>query len=127
MKTALVDLNLEYVDLYLVHWPVNFAPGSTPETEPTIASKAQHLIWPEMEEAYNLKLTRAIGVSNYNVQSLANVLSFATVRPAVNQVELHVYNQQPGLLSFCKRFNIIVTAYSPLAKGGLPQAYLNNH
>jgi aldehyde reductase len=80
-----------------------------------------------LEEAYNQKLTRAIGVSNFNVQSLANILSFATVRPAVNQVEVHVYNQQPELIKFCKRFKIVVTAYSPLAMGGLPQSYMQNH
>ncbi len=62
------------------------------DSEPAILSKPQHIIWAEMEEAYKQKLTRSIGVSNYNVQSIANILSFATVHPVVNQVELHVYN-----------------------------------
>jgi diketogulonate reductase-like aldo/keto reductase len=60
-------MNVEYVDLYLVHWPMHFVPSADKEAEPVIASKPPHIIWAEMEEAYNLKLTRAIGVSNYNV------------------------------------------------------------
>jgi aldehyde reductase len=98
---------------------VHFVAGIDADKEPEIISKPQHVIWPEVEQVYSLKLTRAIGVSNYNVQSLSNLLSYAKVRPAVNQIELHVYNQQPELIKFSRRFGIYTTAYSPLAMGGL--------
>ena len=71
-----------------------------------------------MEDCVKLRLARSIGVSNYNVQSLVNLLSYCRIPPAVNQVELSVYLQQRDLVKFCNTFGIGVTAYSSLVRGG---------
>lgn len=70
IKQALVDLNVNYVDQYLVHWPVSKLLNGK------LFHKPQHIIWAELEECYELGLTKSIGVSNYNCQSLLNILSF---------------------------------------------------
>lgn len=70
--------------------------------------------WKAMEALLKTGKTRAIGVSNFNVRRLKSLLATATVVPAVNQIEIHPYLQQPELFSFCKQNGIILTAYSPL-------------
>lgn len=111
-----------YVDLYLVHWPFAFIPLEKNEPIVDFNHKPMHMIWFEMEECYTKGLAKSIGVSNYNVQSLCNLLSFCKIKPSLNQVELSPFLQQPGLLDFCRRVGIVVTAYSPLARGGIEQA-----
>jgi len=74
-----------------------------------------------------LKLTRSIGVSNFNTQSLMNILSFCKVKPAVNQIEFNPYYQPWNLVKFCQRMGIVVVAYSPLAKGGAESSYIFSH
>ncbi|KAI4305690.1 hypothetical protein L6164_029041 [Bauhinia variegata] len=74
-------------------------------------------VWEAMEECQRLGLTRAIGVSNFSIKKLENLLSFATIRPAVNQVEMNLAWQQKNLRDFCKANDIIITAFSPLRKG----------
>ncbi|KAF7836411.1 chalcone reductase [Senna tora] len=75
-------------------------------------------VWAAMEECQRLGLTRAIGVSNFSVKKLQNLLSFTTIAPAVNQVEMNAAWQQKELVRFCKEKGIAVTAFSPLRKGG---------
>lgn len=99
---SLDRLNTDYVDLYLVHWPV---PGRYQET------------WKVMEEIYESGRAKAIGVSNFLVHHLEDILSSGQVVPAVNQVEFHPALVQPELLSFCKDHNIQTEAWSPLMKG----------
>lgn len=70
-----------------------------------------------MEEVYKSGKAKAIGVSNYTIKHLQQLLNECEVKPAVNQVELHVFLQQPELLEFCKKHDIVVEAYSPLAHG----------
>ncbi len=102
LDKSLKRLDTDHVDLLLLHFPV---------------SKTRQQAWPLMEEAYKSGKTRAIGVSNYTVRHLKELLSSYTVKPMVNQVELHVFLQQPELLDFCKQNNIVIEAYSPLAHG----------
>jgi 2,5-diketo-D-gluconate reductase A len=102
---SLEKLGLEYVDLYLIHWP---APkrGLYVET------------WEALLELQQEGLARAVGVSNFQVEHLEAVIDATGVSPAINQVELHPWLQQASLRAFCAQARIAVEAWSPLAKGG---------
>lgn len=101
---SLTRLGMEYTDLYLIHWPVK---GKRLES------------WRALCELYKCGRTKAIGVSNYTIQHLEELMSKFDIVPAVNQVEFHpyLYEDQAPLLEFCKRHNIVIEAYSPLAHG----------
>jgi diketogulonate reductase-like aldo/keto reductase len=99
---SLKRLDVDYVDLYLVHWPVK---GCYPET------------WREMEEIYQSGRAKAIGVSNFQVHHLEDILRDCRVVPGVNQVEFHPFLLQKELLDFCKSRKIQVEAWSPLMQG----------
>ena len=95
-------LGLDYVDLYLIHWPV---PGCYEET------------WQTMQQIYKSGRAKAIGVSNFQIQQLKDILSKEEVVPTVNQVEFHPFLLQAELLQFCEANNIRVEAWSPLMHG----------
>jgi diketogulonate reductase-like aldo/keto reductase len=101
-ETSLRLLGLDYVDLYLVHWPVA---GHYQET------------WKVLERIYQSGRAKSIGVSNFLRTHLDTLLADAQIVPAVNQIEMHPYLQQPDLIDFCKQQNIQVEAWSPLMKG----------
>ena len=101
-EESLERLETDYVDLYLVHWPVK---GCYQET------------WGAMEEIYQSGRVKAIGVSNFMVHHLENILGDCHVVPSVNQVEFHPFLVQPDLLSFCQSHQIQVEAWSPLMQG----------
>lgn len=118
LKKTLADLQLEYLDLYLVHWPIAFkedvlAPrkGSdyiTLDEIPLIET------WQGMEDALSNGFAKHIGVSNFSVKKLKALIAQAKYKPEINQVELHPLLQQNDLFGFCKSENIFLTAYSPL-------------
>lgn len=99
---SLEKLRTDYVDLLLIHFPV------TEDRRPA---------WTKMEEIYASGRVKAIGVSNYTIRHLEELLRESTIKPAVNQVELHVFLQQPELIKYCHDNNIVVEAYAPLAHG----------
>ncbi|MER1985580.1 MAG: aldo/keto reductase [Solibacillus sp.] len=103
-ETSLKKLNMDYVDLYLTHWPVE---GKFVDTYRAI------------ERLYDEKLIRVPGVSNHHQPHLEQVLAKANIAPMVNQVELHPYLTQEQLRAFCAEQNIAVTAWSPLGRGGV--------
>lgn len=116
---TLGDLGLEYLDLYLVHWGVAFEHGK--ELEPLdadgmarFATVSLRDTWKAMEHLADDGLIRHIGVANYNSQMLLDLLSYARIKPSVNQVELHPYLTQEPLVTFCRKQGIAMTAYSPL-------------
>jgi methylglyoxal/glyoxal reductase len=94
-------LDMEYIDLYLIHWPVE---GLRKET------------WRAMEKLYNDGKCRAIGVSNYTISHLTELLDCADEPPAVNQVEFSPFLYQKDLLEFCQSKDIRLEAYSPLTR-----------
>ncbi|CAN6241583.1 unnamed protein product [Urochloa humidicola] len=110
------NLQMEYVDLYLIHWPVALKPG--PPSFPSKKEDAVPLdiegVWRAMEECQRLGLAKAIGVSNFTTKHLDKVLAVATIPPAVNQVELNPVWQQRTLRTYCAEKGIHVAAYSPL-------------
>jgi diketogulonate reductase-like aldo/keto reductase len=99
---SLRRLGFDYVDLYLIHWPVK---GKYKQA------------WRALEQIYASGRAKAIGVSNFLVHHLDDVLSDAQVRPMVNQVEFHPRLVQPQLVDYCRRNGIVQEAWSPLMKG----------
>ncbi|KAL2541384.1 NAD(P)-linked oxidoreductase superfamily protein [Abeliophyllum distichum] len=115
-KMSLENLKLDYVDLYLIHWPVRLSEmiQKTPVVKEIIHPLDVKGVWEGMEECKNLGLTKAIGVSNFSCKMLEEVLSVAKIPPAINQVEMNPVWQQKHLREFCKTKGIHITAYSPL-------------
>ncbi|KAJ7979002.1 Aldo/keto reductase [Quillaja saponaria] len=120
LKKSLGALQLEYLDLYLVHFPVSAKPGKLefPFDEEDLMPFDLKGVWTAMEECQNLGLTKSIGVSNFSSKKLQNLLSFASISPSVNQVEMNPAWKQKKLTEFCKENGIIITAYSPLGATG---------
>lgn len=118
LEQTLKDLQLEYLDLYLMHWPVAQKKGTTiPQSDEDMIPLSElplELTWAEMEKAYNDGLVKAIGVSNFGAKRLEEFLQKVQVMPAVNQIECHPLLQQNELIDFCRKNNVAVTAYSPL-------------
>ncbi|MGY3750385.1 aldo/keto reductase [Vagococcus acidifermentans] len=104
MDASLARLGLDYVDLYLIHWPVA---GKYKET------------WRAMEKIYKDGKAKAIGVSNFHAHHLEDIMADAEIMPMVNQVELHPHLTQEPLREFCAKHNIVVEAWSPLGQGQL--------
>ena len=103
IEKSLRRLDLDYVDLYLVHWPV-----------PMLNSR----IWRGMEAVRERGLARAIGVSNFGREKLESLIAGAESVPAVNQVLFNPFDYRRGLLEYCRQRGIAFEAYSPLARGG---------
>lgn len=103
-ETSLEKLGLDYLDLYLIHWPVA---GKYKET------------WKALEKLYKDGRVRAIGVSNFHVHHLKDLMADAEIKPMVNQVEYHPHLAQTELLEFCKAEGIQMEAWSPLKQGEL--------
>jgi len=101
-ERSLDKLQLDYLDLYLIHWPVK---GKFKET------------WRAMEKLYEEGKVRAIGVSNFHIHHLKDLMQHSKVKPAVNQVEFHPHLTQESLRVFCKEEEIQLEAWSPLKKG----------
>lgn len=101
-EESLQKLQMDYVDLLLLHFP---------------ATETRKAAWPIMEKIYESGQAKSIGVSNYTVRHLEELLAECKVTPAVNQVELSVVLQQPELVEYCKAKDIVVEAYTPLAEG----------
>ncbi|CAL5203566.1 unnamed protein product [Lathyrus oleraceus] len=119
LQKSLRTLQLEYLDLILIHWPITTNPGEVkyPIEVSDIVEFDLKGVWTSLEECQKLGLTKAIGASNFSIKKLQKLLSFATIPPAVNQVEVNLGWQQEKLRAFCKEKGIIVTAFSPLRKG----------
>lgn len=125
LENTLKDLQLEFLDLYLVHWPVAHKPGVVmPESVDDFLSPRQAPMeetWRAMEACRERGLTRHIGVSNFSARKIDAMLDYASIRPSVNQVEGHPYLAQTELLGWCKRNHVVVTAYSPLGSPDRPE------
>ncbi|MDD4938076.1 MAG: aldo/keto reductase [Candidatus Shapirobacteria bacterium] len=114
-QQTLSDLQLEYLDLYLMHWGLSFKNNYSSKPEPISIRET----WEAMEALVKKGLVKSIGVSNFTVMMIIDLLSYAKIKPVINQVEVHPYNSQVELIKFCHSQKIAVTAYSPL--GGQSQ------
>ncbi|XP_023310699.1 alcohol dehydrogenase [NADP(+)] isoform X1 [Anoplophora glabripennis] len=122
IKKSLENLKLDYVDLYLIHFPVGlkYVEG---ETNPSLVDMQtepeDHVgVWKKMEEQVDAGRTKTIGLANFNVRQIDRILQSARIKPACLQVELHVYLQQRELVKFCLQNGFVVVAYSPLGCPG---------
>lgn len=117
-EQTLKELKLDYLDLYLIHWPVAQKKGTQmPTSDDDWLSLEEVPLWEtysEMEKLYEQGLCKAIGVSNFNKEHLSKLISKTQIMPAVNQVECHPLLNQKELIDYCSKNNIAVTAYSPL-------------
>ncbi|CAK9820144.1 Dihydrodiol dehydrogenase 3 [Anthophora quadrimaculata] len=126
IKKSLQNLQLTYVDLYLIHTPFTFEKSGNDlhpvdENEQIkLDQSTDHVkVWREMEKQVECGRAKAIGLSNYNIPQIERILNNSKVKISMLQIELHVYFQQKKLVKYCKEKNIPVTAYSPLGSRGL--------
>lgn len=125
LNKTLADLQLDYLDLYLMHWPVAIRKGLLlPESAQDIIPPEDLPIrdtWEAMETLVDKGLCRHIGVSNFSIVKLKSLLDTARIKPEMNQIELHPYFQQPEMQVFCHNNGIYLTAYSPLGSPDKPE------
>ena len=118
LEETLRDLQLDYLDLYLMHWPVAQKKGTTvPQSDEDIIPLAElplEVTWAAMEKLLSDGIVEGIGVSNFSAKKLSGLIEKAEVVPAVNQIENHPLLQQNELIDYCRVNQVAVTAYSPL-------------
>lgn len=128
LEKTLTDLRLDYLDLYLIHWPIAFKRGvsfaTLREEFYTYQDVPLAQTWEGMQDQKMSALTRHIGVSNFNQKKLKEILDLGGEKPEMNQIELHPFLPQQPLVDFCKANNLLVTAYSPL---GSPDSRAERH
>ncbi|KAM4734039.1 aldo-keto reductase family 1 member B1 isoform 2-T2 [Anableps anableps] len=125
LNQSLQDLRLDYLDLYLIHFPVGLKKTGAdlfPRKDGKILTSDTDYVdvWRGLEALQSSGKVRSIGVSNFSILQLERLLAHCKVPPAVNQVELHPYMVQKDLIEFCKSRNITLTAYSPFGSPGRP-------
>ncbi len=126
-RQSLADLQLDYLDMYLVHWPFpNFHPphcdvsSRSPDAKPYIHENFMKT-WRQMEKLVDLGLVRHIGTSNMTVPKLELLLRDCRIKPAVNEMELHPHFQQPQLFEWVRDHGIEPIGYSPVGSPGRPE------
>lgn len=128
LEKTLTDLRLDYLDLYLIHWPIAFKRGvsfaTLREEFYTYQDVPLAQTWEGMQDQKMSALTRHIGVSNFNQKKLKEILDLGGEKPEMNQIELHPFLPQQPLVDFCKANDLLVTAYSPL---GSPDSRAERH
>ncbi|KAM3487760.1 hypothetical protein MY3957_008957 [Beauveria namnaoensis] len=128
LDKSLKALGVDYVDMYLIHWPVLMNPNGNDDKFPTLPDGSRDILrdwkhteaWPQMEALLATGKVRGIGVSNYSKKYLEELLASCTVVPAVNQIENHPSLPQQEIVDLCRARGIHVVAYSPLGSAGSP-------
>ncbi|XP_057823245.2 non-functional NADPH-dependent codeinone reductase 2 [Cryptomeria japonica] len=122
IKDSLINLQLEYVDLFLIHWPIKLRTEIplTPLKEEDFLPLDIKSTWQGMEQCMEMGLTKAIGVSNFSCKKIEDLLKHAKIPPAVDQVEMHPHWHQKKLRDYCSKHNIHVSAWSPLGAPNTP-------
>lgn len=124
LKKTLTDLQIDELDLYLIHWPIAQKHGVLrPQSAADFIPLSEIPIsdtWQAMEDCFKKGLCKSIGTSNFSPSKLQTLLDNESVKPAVNQVETHPYFPQDELLEFCHHNDIAFTGYSPLGSGDRP-------
>ncbi|XP_012275943.1 alcohol dehydrogenase [NADP(+)] isoform X2 [Orussus abietinus] len=126
LNLSLSRLELDYLDMYLIHMPIAFVQNENVYA-PAINDDGTYvldlnsdpvLVWQEMEKQVISGRAKSIGLSNFNEEQIEKVLNNSQIKPSNLQVELHAYNQQTNLRNFCRSHNIAITAYSSLGSPG---------
>lgn len=131
-KKSLQHFGLDYIDQYLIHWPVAQKYNGklnidTPLDNPVCTDYDYVETWKGMEECVKLGLVKGIGLSNFNSKQVERVLNVASITPVVNQIEVNATINQKKMIKFCKERNIVVTAYSPFGSPTRPWAKFDDH
>ncbi|KAJ7521830.1 hypothetical protein O6H91_19G069700 [Diphasiastrum complanatum] len=125
-KDSLKKLQLEYLDLYLVHFPVAIRHTGVGTTASVLDKDGMldidvtislETTWHAMEDLVSEGLVRSIGISNYDIFLTRDCLAYSKIKPAVNQIETHPYFQRDSLVKFCQKHGVAVTAHTPLGGG----------
>ncbi|KAF9461730.1 NADP-dependent oxidoreductase domain-containing protein [Collybia nuda] len=128
LDQTLANLGTDYLDLYLMHWPIPLNPNGNHPLIPTLPDGKRDIdhswkisdTWKQMEALVKKGKVRSIGVSNFSQAKLEEILPTAEILPVVDQLELHVYNPQHNLIAYLKSKGIVPQAYSPLGSAGSP-------
>ncbi|KAJ6802261.1 NADP-dependent D-sorbitol-6-phosphate dehydrogenase-like [Iris pallida] len=122
-KDSMKKLQLDYLDLYLVHFPVATKHTGVGTTDSALGEDgvldidttiSLETTWHAMEELVSLGLVRSIGISNYDIFLTRDCLAYSKIKPSVNQIETHPYFQRDSLVKFCQKHGVCVTAHTPL-------------
>lgn len=125
-EDSLKNLQLDYLDLYLVHFPIATRHTGVGTTNSALDSDgvldidttiSLETTWHAMEDLVSAGLVRSIGISNYDVFLTRDCLAYSNIKPAVNQIETHPYFQRESLVKFCQKHGVVVTAHTPLGGG----------
>ncbi|KAG8228477.1 hypothetical protein J437_LFUL009342 [Ladona fulva] len=137
LTESLKRLQLDYLDLYLVHMPFTLMPDESgenfvtnPDGSPVLDPSTDHIqVWKALESQVDAGRVKSIGVSNFNAEQVSRLCAIARHPVSCNQVELHAFNQQQDLRKQCAKCcsSIVFTAYSPLGSPGAPQHFLNKY
>lgn len=120
INTTLNNLNMSYLDLYLVHWPVsakpdhNYSEIKTDDNKIVLNPFNLEKLWKDMEKLVESGKTRSIGICNFGIKNMTKLLSFCKIKPVCLQVEMHPFFKQKELLAFCNGNEILMEAYSSL-------------
>ncbi|MBR8830366.1 MAG: Aldo/keto reductase [Chroococcopsis gigantea SAG 12.99] len=124
LQKTIDDLQIDYLDLYLIHWPVAFKKNvimaQTGEDYLSLDDVPLIETWRAMEKCVARGLCKHIGVSNFSQKKLAHLIQSGSIKPQVNQIEAHPLLQQKELFEYCQKEDVLVCAYSPLGSGGEP-------
>jgi len=117
---SLNRLKLQYLDLYLMHFPTGYKKEKTADGEDIYSDVDYITTWKEMEKLVKDGFVRSIGVSNFNQFQLNRLLQVAEIKPVVNQIEVHPFLTNEKLVEFCQQNQVVVTAFSPFASPDRP-------
>lgn len=128
LDESLKNLGLNYVDLFLIHWPVTLNPNGNHPFRPTLPDgKCDHdangslkSFWKQMEDMKKNGKTKSIGVSNFSKKVLEGFIKDVEIVPAINQIESHILCPQLDVHDFCKSKNILIEAHTPFGSTGSP-------
>ena len=125
---SLKRLNLDYFDIYMDHWPSGKDYRENKNSfKGTYEMISIYDFWEIMEKLVELGLTKSLGVSNYNIQCLCNLLSFCEIKPVVNEIEYHLFYIQNDLKEFCEKQDIYTIANYPIPHGGAREFIMPNN